>query len=59
MVQRSGLSDGLAFWHSTNIKFAAVCGNQGIFSPKAFWWELEIQLTEDVAENFGEGRKQL
>ena len=35
-----------------NVKFAVVCGNEGIPAHKPFCRKMEVKLPEDVAEGF-------
>ena len=35
-----------------NVKFASVCGNERILSPKSFCWKTEIKLCEDMPKGF-------
>ena len=48
------MESGSISWVTRDIKFTAVCSNEGIVPQKTFCGELKIQLSEDVVESLRE-----
>ena len=48
------MKSGRGLWVAGNVKFASVCGNEGIPAHKPFWQEAKVKMAKDVPERFRE-----